>query len=69
MQIGIDSFARTAPDALTGQTLDPADRLSNLLEEITVAEHESESKAALAREYGVDRTAVYRYVGGAATSA
>ena len=38
MQIGIDSFVRTSPDALTGQTLDPADRLSNLLEEITLAD-------------------------------
>jgi len=34
MQIGIDSFVSTVPAALTGQSISPADRLSNLLEEI-----------------------------------
>lgn len=38
MQIGIDSFVATLPDALTGKNLAPEDRLSNLLEEIMLAD-------------------------------
>lgn len=34
MQIGIDSFVAAVPDALTGENLGPADRLSHLLDEI-----------------------------------
>lgn len=38
MQIGIDSFVATAPDPVTGEILSPAERLSNLLEEIELAD-------------------------------
>jgi probable LLM family oxidoreductase len=38
MQIGIDSFAAAVSDPATGITISPADRLRNLLEEITVAD-------------------------------
>jgi probable LLM family oxidoreductase len=38
MQIGIDSFAAALPDPVTGTPIAPADRLRNLLEEITLAD-------------------------------
>ena len=38
MQIGIDSFAASISDPLTGLTIGPADRLHNLLEEIELAD-------------------------------
>ena len=38
MQIGIDSFVAAVPDALTGENLSPADRLSHLLHEIETAD-------------------------------
>jgi probable LLM family oxidoreductase len=38
MQIGIDSFAAALPDPVTAAPIAPADRLRNLLEEITVAD-------------------------------
>ncbi len=38
MQIGIYSFAETTPDATTGQTVSAAERLSDLLEEIELAD-------------------------------
>jgi len=38
MQIGIDSFVAAVPDALTGENLSPADRLSHLLDEIETAD-------------------------------
>lgn len=38
MQIGIDSFVATAPDPVTGEILSPAERLSNLMEEIELAD-------------------------------
>lgn len=38
MQIGIDSFVAAVPDALTGENLGPADRLSHLLDEIESAD-------------------------------
>jgi hypothetical protein len=36
MQIGIDSFVASVPEALTGANLHPADRLNHLLEEIAL---------------------------------
>ena len=38
MQIGIDSFAAAITDPSTGLTISPADRISNLLEEIELAD-------------------------------
>ena len=38
MQIGIDSFAASISDPLTGQTLTPAERLRDLLQEIQLAD-------------------------------
>ncbi len=38
MQIGIDSFAAAITDSSTGLTITPADRISNLLEEIELAD-------------------------------
>jgi probable LLM family oxidoreductase len=38
MQLGIDSFAASISDPVTGQTLTPAERLNHLLEEITLAD-------------------------------
>lgn len=38
MQIGIDSFVAAVPDALTGENLGPAHRLSHLLDEIESAD-------------------------------
>jgi len=38
MQIGIDSFAASISDPVTGLTLEPATRLRNLLEEIELAD-------------------------------
>jgi probable LLM family oxidoreductase len=38
MQIGIDSFAAALADPVTGAPIAPADRLRNLLEEITLAD-------------------------------
>jgi probable LLM family oxidoreductase len=38
MQIGIDSFAASISDPVTGVTLDPATRLANLLAEIELAD-------------------------------
>src|ERR1700751_5631890 len=38
MKIGIDSFVAAVPDALTGENLDPADRLKLLLDEIEFAD-------------------------------
>ena len=38
MEIGVDSFAAFMPGAATAETLSPADRLANLLEEIEVAD-------------------------------
>ncbi len=38
MQIGIDSFVASVPDALTGQNLSPSDRLNHLIEEIVLAD-------------------------------
>lgn len=38
MQLGIDSFAAAIEDPTTGLTIDPANRLSNLLEEIALAD-------------------------------
>ena len=38
MQIGIDSFAAAIKDPETGLTIAPADRISNLLDEITLAD-------------------------------
>src|SRR6266849_612686 len=38
MQIGIDSFAASISDPLTGQTLTPAERLRDLLDEIQLAD-------------------------------
>ena len=39
MQIGIDSFAAVVSDPKTGETLSPAVRLRNLIEEIELADH------------------------------
>jgi hypothetical protein len=36
MKIGIDSFVAAVPDVLTGENLDPADRLKLLLDEINL---------------------------------
>jgi len=38
MEIGITSFAETTPDPATGQTIDPATRLADLMEEIKLAD-------------------------------
>ncbi|MBS0249908.1 MAG: LLM class flavin-dependent oxidoreductase [Proteobacteria bacterium] len=38
MEIGVDSFAAIMPGAATAETLSPADRLANLLDEIEVAD-------------------------------
>lgn len=38
MEIGIDSFAASIADRVTGQRLEPAHRLANLLEEIELAD-------------------------------
>jgi probable LLM family oxidoreductase len=38
MEIGIDSFAITISDPITGVTLTPLDRMQNMLEEITLAD-------------------------------
>src|ERR1700690_2449017 len=38
MQIGIDSFAGNSPDPITGVTIQPAQRLANLLAEIELAD-------------------------------
>lgn len=38
MQIGIDSFAASAPDPVTKQTIAPVDRVANLLAEIEAAD-------------------------------
>jgi alkanesulfonate monooxygenase SsuD/methylene tetrahydromethanopterin reductase-like flavin-dependent oxidoreductase (luciferase family) len=38
MQIGIDSFAATIPDPVTGQTVSPTDRIAALLDEVTTAD-------------------------------
>ena len=38
MQIGLDSFVATLADPVTGALLDPVVRLSNLLEEVEIAD-------------------------------
>jgi probable LLM family oxidoreductase len=38
MEIGITSFAETTPDPVTGQTIGPAARLADLMEEIKLAD-------------------------------
>ena len=38
MQIGIDSFAASVPDPITGETISPSERLRNLIEEIVLAD-------------------------------
>ncbi|HEY0786501.1 MAG TPA: LLM class flavin-dependent oxidoreductase, partial [Acidobacteriaceae bacterium] len=38
MQLGIDSFAASVPDPLTGRTITPAERIRDLLEEIERAD-------------------------------
>jgi probable LLM family oxidoreductase len=38
MEIGIDSFVAAVPDALTGENLNPQDRIAHLLEEIKLAD-------------------------------
>src|SRR5579872_3171252 len=38
MQIGVDSFAAAISDPVTGVTLEPVERLQNLLEEIELAD-------------------------------
>ncbi len=38
MQIGIDSFAVSLPDPSTGQTIPPAQRIADLLDEISLAD-------------------------------
>ena len=38
MEIGITTFAETTPDPATGQTVDPAVRLANLMEEVKLAD-------------------------------
>jgi probable LLM family oxidoreductase len=38
MQIGIDSFAAAAPDPVTGYTVSPVERITNLLEEMVLAD-------------------------------
>ena len=38
MQIGIDSFAASIPDPVSGATLKPVERMQHLLEEITLAD-------------------------------
>jgi hypothetical protein len=38
MQIGIDGFVGAVPDTLTGENLGPAERLSHLLDEITICQ-------------------------------
>src|SRR3984957_5444204 len=38
MEIGIDSFAITISDPITGVTLTPLERMQNMLEEITLAD-------------------------------
>jgi len=38
MELGIYTFAELTPDASTGQTISPAERLSNLIEEIELAD-------------------------------
>src|SRR5260370_240775 len=37
MQLGVDSFAASISDPVTGVTLDPVERMQNLLEEIELA--------------------------------
>jgi probable LLM family oxidoreductase len=38
MQIGVDSFAASVPDPITGATITPVERIQNLLAEITLAD-------------------------------
>ena len=38
MQIGVDSFVETTPDAATGSTITQVDRVRDLLEEIQLAD-------------------------------
>ena len=38
MQIGIDSFAASIPDPVTGAAVAPAERMRHLLEEITLSD-------------------------------
>jgi hypothetical protein len=38
LQIGIDSFAASIPDPVTGVALSPTQRMQHLLEEITLAD-------------------------------
>ncbi len=38
MQIGIDSFAASIPDPVTGQQLSPVERMATLLDEIVHAD-------------------------------
>src|SRR3954471_16028773 len=38
MELGIYTFAETTPDPRTGRTISPAERLTNLLEEIALAD-------------------------------
>ncbi len=38
MQLGIDSFAASIPDPLTGVTLQPVERMQNLLAEMELAD-------------------------------
>src|SRR5260370_3786570 len=38
MQLGVDSFAASISDPVTGVTLDPVERMQNLLEEIELAD-------------------------------
>ncbi|HEV8574220.1 MAG TPA: LLM class flavin-dependent oxidoreductase, partial [Dehalococcoidia bacterium] len=38
MEIGITSFAETTPDPATGQAVDPATRLADLMEEVKLAD-------------------------------
>jgi probable LLM family oxidoreductase len=39
MQIGVDSFAASVPDPVTGTTVTPQERIAQLLDEITAADH------------------------------
>ena len=38
MQLGVDSFAATKPDAVTGEVVSPSERLRNLIDEIVLAD-------------------------------
>jgi hypothetical protein len=48
MEIGIDSFIATLANPTTGELMDPAERLGNLLEEVETADREAWMCLALA---------------------